>query len=191
MLTPLLPLYSCYPNNHGGIMVQKSTILIFIILFSLNAFSSSGGHLPGIINDSKVESIICGEENTIQSNMAQLGFMIRNLREMVNDFIDGSESDHLKAVIMVDIQVLRTHLTAVFPKTPQKILNIDPNNLQKNKLIFQNYILQLIQITIDIENELLIEPSSVSNSKAQRIKIAGMILKIEETVEKAHKLFRY
>ncbi len=171
---------------------MKNLITMTLLILSISwQVQASSQNLPGIISDSKVESIICSEANNIQSNMAQMGFMIRNLKEMVNDFVGGSNSDHLEAIIMVDIQVLRTHLIAVMPKTPQKIKNIDPLNIQANKLIFQKYLLKMVQLTIDIEESLLKRPHSLEGEKEQRIKIAGLILKIDETVQEAHNLFRF
>jgi hypothetical protein len=171
---------------------MKKCLFIYLIglLFSNHVMGQSE-KLPGIIKDSKADSIICGNESDLKDNMAQMGFMIRNLRELVNDFVQGADSYHLEAVIMVDIQVLRTHLIAVLPKTPEKIIKIEPQKVQQNKLVFQEYILKMVQLTIEVERTLLDRPQSLAEEKEQRIKVGGLILQIDETVGKAHSLFRF
>ncbi len=180
---------------------MKLAILIFSMGLTINAnanftdFSETGSsaaqNLPGIINQSKVDEIVCEGNYTIKDHMARMGFIIRNLRELVNDLIDGSSADELKAVVMIDSQVLRTHLIAVLPQTPTKIKNIDIDNLQKNKLIFQRYLLKMISYTIDIEEALLVRPITPDEIAAQRLKIANSIIRIDETVQEAHNLFRF
>ncbi len=148
-------------------------------------------NLPGIISDQKVDDIVCGNKHEIKDHMARMGFIIRSLRELVNDIIEGSNADELKAVVMIDSQVLRTHLTAVLPKTPTKIKEIDPAKIQQNKVTFQRYILKMISFTVDIEDELLKRPTNPDEIAAQRLKIANLIIKIDETVQEAHNLFRF
>jgi hypothetical protein len=147
--------------------------------------------LPGIISEAEVDQIICGQQNQIKDHMAQMGFIIRGLRQLVNDFVQGNDIEELKATVMVDSQILRTHLTAVLPKTPDKIKQINPAKLQDNKIIFQRYILKMIGYTIDIEEELLKTPVTPDEIAAQRLKIANLIIAIDDTVQEAHNLFRF
>lgn len=156
-----------------------------------NLGTAAANHLPGIISDSKVDEIICGNQYEIKDHMSRMGFIIRSLREMVGDLVGGETADELKAVIMVDVQVLRTHLTAVLPKTPDKIKKVNTAKIQENKIIFQRYLLKMVSYTIDIEEELLKKPINPDEVQAQRLKIANLIIKIDETVTEAHNLFRF
>ena len=171
----------------GGIM--KIVSILLVALFSINGYANQ--KLPGIINESTVNKIMCEDKLEIKDHMARMGFIIRSLREMVDNIVSGYKVDELKAIVMVDTQVLRTHLTAVLPKTPAKIVNYDPENIQKNKIIFQRYLVKMIGYTIDLEEELLKVPMNPDQIQAQRLKIASLIIKIDETVNEAHSLFRY
>ncbi len=148
-------------------------------------------NLPGIINEATVENIMCEDKLEIKDHMGRMGFIIRSLREMVSDIVEGNNADEIRAIVMTDVQVLRTHLTAVLPKTPLKIKNINPKDVQSNKIIFQRYLVKMISYTIDIEAELLRKPLTVEQTQAQSLKIAGLIVNINETVEEAHNLFRF
>lgn len=180
---------------------MKALIFVLGMTFTLGAVgsftdfdqttSAIENKLPGIINESKVDEIICGNQYEIKDHMARMGFIIRSLREMVNDLVLGNNADELKAIVMIDSQVLRTHLTAVLPKTPKKIKDINPDQIQQNKLIFQRYILKMVTLTIDMEDELLKRPTNPDEIAAQRLKIANLIIKIDETVQEAHNLFRF
>ena len=177
---------------------MKSLIIILAVMFTMQVKAqlinipgtAESVPLPGIINKATVEKIMCGEKLEIKDHMSRMGFIIRSLRELVNDLVQGYNADENKAIIMVDAQVLRTHLAAVFPKTPTKIINIDPNKIQQNKVIFQRYLLKVIGYTIDIEDVLLKQPTTPSEVQAQQVKIANLIITIEETIQEAHKLFR-
>lgn len=147
-------------------------------------------NLPGLIEESLVEKIMCEDGLQISDHMGRMGFIIRKLTEMVQNLIIGEDLDEIRATIMVDIQVLRTHLTAVLPKTPEKVKNIDKLNIQKNKIIYQRYLAKMILYTIEIEEELLKKPMSPDELEYQRVKIANLIIKIDETVNEAHSLFR-
>lgn len=177
---------------------MKTLLLSFITIFAMQAMAQTpdittltSSNLPGILEESKIEEIMCGQNSTIKDHMARMGFIIRSLRELVNDIVIGNNADEVRGIVMIDSQVLRTHLTAVLPKTPEKIKNIDPSNIQKNKIIFQRYIHRMIGYTIDIEEELLKKPLTPDGLEAQRLKIAGLIIKIDETVTEAHNLFRF
>jgi len=179
---------------------MKKMMMIFAMLFAVQANAQDNGltfdnvthaNLPGIIKDSTVNNIMCGDKLEIKDHMARMGFIIRSLRELVNDIVSGNNADEIRAIVMVDSQVLRTHLTAVLPKTPEKLKKINPAKIQQNKIIFQRYIQKMIGLTIDIEDELLKKPMNPDDIEAQRLKIAGLIIKIDETVTEAHNLFRF
>jgi hypothetical protein len=68
---------------------------------------------------------------------------------------------------------------------------VNPAKIQQNKLIFQRYLQKMIGFTIDIEDELLQKPLTPDEVEAQRLKIAGLIISIDETVQEAHNLFRF
>lgn len=167
---------------------MRYVIILFLTITSLSVVANP--KLPGVINDTTVENIMCGEGLEISDHMGRMGFIIRSLREMVDNIIAGNKTDDLKAIVMVDTQVLRTHLTAVLPKTPPKIVNYDPEKIQKNKIIYQRYLVRMIGYTIDIEDELLKTPMTPEQDKEQRVKIANLIIKIDQTVQEAHSLFR-
>ena len=145
---------------------------------------------PGLINEATVDKIMCTEGFTINDHMARMGFIIHNLRDLVDNIILNKGFEEIRAVIMVDIQVLRTHLTAVFPKTPNKVKAIDQQHIQENKITYQRYLLKIIGFTIEIEAELLKMPVTPEQVESQRLKIASLIVKIDETVQEAHDLFR-
>lgn len=179
---------------------MKKTVSTLILVLATSAHAQMGyefpgvtaqQNLPGIINETTVNNIMCGDKLLIKDHMARMGFIIRSLRELVNDIISGNNADEIRAIVMVDSQVLRTHLTAVLPKTPQKIKVINPEKVQENKVIYQRYLLKMIGLTIDIEDELLKKPLTPDQIKAQQLKIANLIIKIDETVTEAHNLFRY
>ena len=152
--------------------------------------NSNHNKLPGLINEAVVEKIMCGDKIEIKDHMARMGMIIRNLRELVSDIVDGENSDDIRAIVMLDSQVLRTHMAAVFPKTPKKIKKPEYGNLQFNKNLFQRYLLKMMEYTLEIESELLNKPMQPDEIEAQRLKIASLIIKIDETVEEAHGLFR-
>lgn len=151
---------------------------------------STQSNLPGIISEETVANIMCEDGMQISDHMRNMGFIIRGLRELVQNIIDGQDLEKIRAIVMEDSQVLRTHLTAVLPKTPEKIKSIDKNNVQKNKIIFQRYLVKMISFTIDLEEELLKKPMTPDEIKIQRLKIANLIVKIDETINEAHELFR-
>ena len=167
---------------------MKKLTLLFALLISSNSFADT--KLPVIVEDMEVNEIICGDTIAIKDHMAQMGFIIRQLTGSVNSIIEGQSTDELRAEVMLKAQTLRLHLTAVFPKTPDKIKDIKPGDLQGSKLIFQRYILILMEKTVDLEEALLTKPQSLEAEKAQSVKIANIILEIDEIVQSAHNLFR-
>jgi hypothetical protein len=174
---------------------MKNLLVILILMFAFTGLANDSEmgtyeNLPGVIKDSTVNNIMCGDKLEIKDHMIRLGSIIRSMREMVNDLVQGNNSDEVRAVLMVDSQVLRTHLTAVLPKTPEKIKNIDPKKIQQNKIIFQRYLVKMVSYTIDMEDELLKRPMNPSQGQDQRLRLANLIIKIDDTVTEAHDLFR-
>ena len=168
-------------------------MISIVLLAPTTGFSvSNADHkLPGLMNEAQVEAILCGEDLTTADHMTQMGFIIRNMAGLVQSLIANEGFDDIRAKIMTDSQVLRTHLTAAFQRTPEKIKNIDPANVQQNKVVYQRYMLKIMSYTIDLEAELLNPPKNQAEVDAQRVMLASIILKIHETVSQAHNMFRY
>lgn len=168
---------------------MKYCIISLVTALTLQAHASK--KYPGLISEAKVKEITCGNKITIKDHMARMGFIIRTLREAVQDVVQGNTSDDLKAIVMIDTQILRVHLATVFTKTPDKIQQIDPKNLQKAKLIFQTYLLHLMKKTVELEEQLLLTPTNQLEQQSQRVKIASIIINMDETIQEAHNKFRY
>ena len=157
----------------------------------MNLNSMTNKSFPGLLSDDAINTIICTEGLEISDHMQKMGFIIRTLNGMLNSLINGDDLDDLKTAVLIDNQALRTHLIAVLPKTPEKIKNIDTKNIQKNKLIFQRYLTKMIGFSIDLETQLLRNPTAPDQIESQRIKIANLIISISDTVTEAHKLFKF
>jgi hypothetical protein len=169
--------------NQGGNM---KSILVLILAFST---SIAWGFNPGsMISDAEANAISCDQNMSIPDHMSQMGFIIRDLAGMVDSIIDNKDiRDH---VLLLN-QKLRAHLVAVFNQTPEKIKNIEPSDLQASKIVYQRYIHKMLGYSIELENELLKKPVTPGEQQSQNIKIAALIIDVHETVEEAHKKFRF
>lgn len=167
----------------------KKSIIFSTILFAANLSQGLNSGI-GVVSDDVAKAIMCEENTSISDHMRRMGFLIRELTGSVQSAFDGESKNVNKQTVIENTQMLRVHLSTVFTLTPPKILAIDAKKPQTAKLIFQGYILRLMELTLQLETELLKEPIGEKEVKMQQIHVEDHITEIYETVEKAHKLFR-
>lgn len=165
------------------------------LLISITMLSSSGvAHaLPsgiGVVSDDVAKAIMCEENNSISDHMRRMGILIRELTGAVQATFNSESQELNKEAVIENAQMLRIHLSTVFTLTPPKILAIDAEDPQGAKLIFQGYLLHMMQLTIQLEKELLRVPTNTQEEELQEIHVEAFITEIYETVEKAHEIFR-
>lgn len=168
-------------------------VLSIAIISSLLMGQLAYGDIKAVLSDAEANDIVCGDETVIVDHMKEMGFIIRKLSESVTNIIEGTDDEQMRIEVIEHAQKLRVHMSAVFSKTPEKIKKIkqkDSRSFQKNKLIFQKYMLHMMSKTVELEEELLVIPSDPFSAQAQRVKVANIILNIQETIDEAHSLFR-
>ncbi len=169
-------------------MIHLITALTISLLTS-NAFAVVDNDLPGLIEQKKVDAIICGADLSVKDHMQTMSILIYELSSLVQDVIkdDGTV---LRPVIVEKTQLLRVHLGAVLNQRPEKLKKIDPQSVRQSQLIFQRYITAVIIKTIEIENELLELEADPMAQQHEKVKVASLIVNLKELVDSAHSAFR-
>ena len=169
-------------------MFKKLLISVSVLCATVSAHAIPGG--IGVVTDDVAKAVMCEENISISDHMRRMGAIIRELTGSVQSTFDGNDQELNKAAVIENAQMLRVHLSSVLPLTPSKIMSINAENPQEAKLVFQSYLLRMMQFTISLERELLKEPANQQEAELQQIHTEAFINEIYETVEKAHKLFR-
>ncbi|MCB0378825.1 MAG: hypothetical protein KDD33_10055 [Bdellovibrionales bacterium] len=152
--------------------------------------SQAGQDVLKILNDDYLKTITCVDDLSIKDHMQQMSDIIDELFRDVDGILDENESDKIRNNVMDKARELRFHLHAVFTKKPKKLQLIDPNDVQRAQLVFQKYLADIIIKTIEIEYELTSIPADPIKKRAQRIKVANLLIEIDQTVKGAHAKFR-
>lgn len=183
---------------------MKKIILSSFILFSLPLFIFSGFlqaqdrqdfiEIPGLLSQKEVTDITCGGGEQVRDHMQEMGDLISDMGSYVDALLNTETSledyRELKELIVRQSQLLRVHLAAVLVKNPPKLLKIDPSDPARAKILFQEFLLVVIQKTIAIEKKIREEPTEPKKIKEQNIEVGALLISIGETVERAHSRFR-
>jgi len=170
-------------------MFKRVFFTMAMLLSSGNASAAIEG--LGVVSDDVAQAIMCEENISISDHMRRMGSIIRELTGSVQAVFSGDSQEMNKASVIENAQMLRIHLSSVFPLTPPKIMAIDAENPQGSKLVFQSYLLRMMQLTLKLEEALLMNPEDTLGQDLQQIQVNSYIAEIYTTVEKAHELFRH
>jgi hypothetical protein len=164
--------------------------ILVTVLFSFLAFPVMGNTtLPGLFPPEDAFQITCDPDLPIVSHMRTMSRLISDMNSFVDELLNLHNSD-VRAALMSRSQRLRVHLSAVMHKVPDKIYQIDPSSVQRAQLIFQDYLVRVMQKTIEIELELMRNPSEPWQQQAQRVRLANLVFELESIVNAAHTQFR-
>ncbi len=169
--------------------MSKIKWVLIGFVFSTTVFASEDLELPGLIDQAKVNEIVCSPDVAIKDHMQTMSILIYELTSLVEDVIKKDDKV-LRPVIVEKTQLLRVHLGAVLNLRPDKLKKIHPDNIRKSQLVFQTYITAVISKTIEIENELLEIEADPFGQQSEKVKVAGLIINLKELVDAAHKAFR-
>jgi hypothetical protein len=170
-------------------MLKKMLINAVILCSVGTSYALPNG--IGIVSDDVATAIMCEENISISDHMRRMGAIIRELTGAVQATFNSESQELNKEAVIENAQMLRIHLGTVFNLTPPKILAIDAEDPQGSKLVFQGYLLRMMQLTISLEKELLKVPTNEQEAELQQIHVEAFINEIYQTVEQAHDLFRH
>jgi len=168
--------------------MKQSAFFMITVLFSSIGMAQNSV-LPGVFDPAEALKITCDGERPINSHMRTMARLISDMNSFIDDILKSPGGD-VNVALMERSQRLRVHLSAVMHKLPPKIYKIDPSSVQKSQLVFQEYLLRVMFKTVEIESELLKQPTEPWAQQAQRVKLANLIFELEGIVTAAHHRFR-
>lgn len=168
-------------------MTRNLMISIFALFFS---FPIVAQDLPSILTEQEIQDIACGDSEQVKDHMKVMGRLIVELTGSVDMVLDPEVSEAKKSQVLLLSQKLRAHLSAVMLQNPPKLYKIDPENVLRAKLIFQDYVNKVIAKTLDLDFQLIEKPETPEEQKQQMIQVASLILEIDKIIKSAHFNYR-